>query len=249
MYSGIISSGFNYSGILKLFTSFASIFAVDCSFHLVTNILKLNYIGNIQTARWFYIHSIVNFIIMYYSVSDIKLMFNNITNISNLKWTYNSEITFIYACLLHFYHILFFRLNNADKLHHFYMLFICAPLTYMTDNVFTSFALFFLTGLPGFIDYALLYFVKLGILDSITEKYVYILITTWVRNPGCTMCVILAFIILKQTYDKLKLIYITLSTFITFVNGNYYLMVTYFDYFDKLNKLNKLNKLKQKQQV
>ena len=183
---------------------------------------------------------------MYYSISDIKLMFNNITNISNLKWTYNSEITFIYACLLHFYHILFFKLNNADKLHHFFMLFICAPLTYMTDNVFTSFALFFLTGLPGFIDYALLYFVKLGIIDSLTEKYAYLLITTWIRNPGCTMCVILAFILLKQTYDKLKLIYITLSTFITFVNGNYYLMVTYFDYFDKLNKL---NKLKEKQQV
>jgi len=232
--------------LVGLITSFFSIFTIDCSFHLVTNVFGLNYIGNIQTARWFYIHSIVNFIIMCYSISDIKLMFNNITNISNLKWTYNSEMTFIYACLLHFYHILFFRLTIADKLHHFLMLFICAPLTYMTDNVFTSFALFFLSGLPGFIDYALLYLVKLGIIDSLTEKYTYLLITTWIRNPGCNMCLIIALIILKQTYDRLKLIYITLSTFITFINGNYYLIVTYFDYFDKLNKL---NKLKEKQQV
>lgn len=226
----------------NLLKSSLSILSVDASFHLITNVFNLKYIGNIQTARWFYIHSLINLFVVYYSINDIKLIFTNIYQISSLKWTYNSYMAFIYACMLHLYHLAFFNLNRADKLHHIFMLGICGPLTYLTHNAFTSFALFFLTGLPGFIDYGLLYFVKLGIINSFTEKYIYLLITTWIRNPGCTMCTILAFIIAKQTYDKLKLICLVLSTFITFINGNYYLMMTYFDYFNKLNKIKEKGK-------
>ena len=217
-----------------------TIFLVDTSFYIVSNIFNLQYIGNINTAKWFYVHSIINAFVMCYAYSDIKLMYKNLDNIPYLKWTKNTEIVFTYSSLLHIYHSIFYKLNKSDYFHHFLMVFICAPITYMTNSILTSFALFFLSGLPGFIDYMLLYCVKLNIIDTLTEKYAYMYLTTWIRNPGCTMCVILAIFIMKHTYDKIRLYCLLISTMITFFNGNYYLMMTYFDYFSKLEKLNQI---------
>lgn len=214
-----------------------NIFLIDSSFYLITKLFKLVYNGKIETAKWFYVHSIMNAIVMYYASKDIQLMIKNFNWIPHLKWTENTEIVFTYSTLLHIYHSIFFTITKNDLFHHLLMVFICAPLTYMTNSIITSFALFFLSGFPGFIDYMLLYFVKLNLIDSLTEKYIYIYLTTWIRNPGCAMCVILAVYILKNIYDKIRIFCLILSTIITFFNGNYYLMVTYFDYFSKLEKL------------
>ena len=49
------------------------------------------------------------------------------------------------------------------------------------------FNMFFLTGLPGCIDYFLLGLVKLNILDKLKEKQINVYINNWIRGPGCVI--------------------------------------------------------------
>ena len=52
---------------------------------------------------------------------------------------------------------------------------------------------FFCSGLPGMIDYFLLYLVKLDLLDKKIEKDVYLFLTTYIRSPGCLLIMFFEF--------------------------------------------------------
>ena len=46
---------------------------------------------------------------------------------------------------------------------------------------------FFICGLPGGVDYAMLSAVRYGFMDELTEKYINTHLNTWIRIPGeCT---------------------------------------------------------------
>ena len=142
--------------------------------------IKLN-----SSTRWFFLHFIVNCIIVYYSISDTKICFLESDNCYKIPWNVNSIKTYKYATYLHIYHCLFFMLTKEDYLHHILMVIICGTCCYFLQSIISSFALFFLTGLPGAIDYLLLYLVKRNKLNMLTEKKIYVLISAYIRSPGC----------------------------------------------------------------
>ena len=53
----------------------------------------------------------------------------------------------------------------------------------MQPYIISPMPLLTLNGVPGAIDYTLLFFVKQGVVEKSTEKYVNALLNSWFRNP------------------------------------------------------------------
>lgn len=217
-----------------MFYEFLNILLIDLGHNLYNTIV--NFECN-NTTRWFFLHSIINFIVVYYSVVDVYTCITNTTECYKIGWNNNSIKVYNYATLLHIYHCLFFKLTRADYLHHFLMVAICGSLCYILQSIISSFALFFLTGLPGGIDYMLLYFVKKNKISLVTEKKIYTLLSAYVRAPGCTYTLaigmngIMDYYLSKEYY---KLIILLVTILLIFWNGQYYFMISHESYIKKL---------------
>ena len=92
-----------------------------------------------------------------------------------------------FAFSLHFYHLTCFveALRVEDVVHH--LLFGgglgCFNFS-LTWGRMTNLLIFFMTGLPGGIDYAMLVLVKSGHVARLTQKAICSNINTWLRVPG-----------------------------------------------------------------
>ena len=203
----------------------------DFKNYTITDFKK--YLSTTSKLRWFYIHSITNFIISYYSLNDIYDCITNMNICYKIPWNISSYKIFYLSFILHIYHCLFFELSQADYLHHFLMVFICGPLCYTQKTIISSFALFFLTGLPGAIDYLLLYLVKLNMIKSITEKKIYTYISFFIRSPGCILTSgigLPGLIEYNKTNDIFNFITTLSLVSLTYWNGQYYLMKSHESY-------------------
>ena len=217
--------------LFEIFT----ILTIDFSYELIKNIFNLNHSNS---SKWFYVHSLTNAIISYYSLYDIKQCISDISRCYFIEWNNYSYTVYKLSQLIHIYHSIFYKLKRNDYIHHILMCGIAGPLLYYQQSILSSLALFFLTGLPGMIDYFLLFMVKNKIIDSYTEKIIYIYISTWLRSPGCILTVALCIPGIKYNYynDYLKLIGLIIMSSLVFWNGQYYLYCTYSDYYKKLIK-------------
>jgi hypothetical protein len=115
---------------------------------------------------------------VYYSFTD----FGNV-------FTYPVNWTAVYLCYaLHLYHcILYWRSFHFDDwLHHILMVAIALPIgSLVPSGTLMGFSLFFTTGLPGGINYALLFAERNGWVTRVTEKRINRPIHVWMRSPGC----------------------------------------------------------------
>jgi len=198
-----------------------------------------NYSNYSNISKWFFIHSIINMIVVYYSLNDVKKCIEYMPECYNIGWNNDSIKVYNYAFILHIYHCIFYKLTNEDLLHHFLMVAICGTLCYHIKSILSSLALFFLSGLPGGIDYFLLFLVKKNIVSSIFEKRVYVYISTYIRSPGCVLTFFIGLYgvhnyYINKNYYKLSLL---LSTIILILwNGQYYLLKSHESYQKYLKK-------------
>jgi hypothetical protein len=225
---------------LSIVNELFNIFLIDFSFLLYNYILKINYSN---TARWFLLHSIINMIVVYYSINDVITCIKYNNECYNIKWNDNSIKVYNYAFMLHIYHILFFKLTYDDMLHHSLMVGICGILCYKLQSILSSLALFFLSGLPGGIDYFLLYLVKKKLLKSLSEKNVYIIISAYIRSPGCILTTFIGMNGVFNNYNTgeyKKVFLLLLMLLLIFWNGQYYLLKSHESYVKKkfINNLN-----------
>jgi hypothetical protein len=89
---------------------------------------------------------------------------------------------------LHLYHIFMYyrKFRMDDWIHHILMIGIAMPLGgYFSSGSLLGYSLFFTTGLPGGIDYILLFLVRNNWLARETEKSANAFLNVWVRSPGC----------------------------------------------------------------
>jgi hypothetical protein len=217
-----------------MFFEFITIILIDTMHSLCNSFYNISYSN---TTRWFFLHSIINFIVVYYALPDLITCFINSSECYRIQWNYNSMKVYNYATLLHIYHCLFFRLTKDDYLHHFLMVIICGTQCYILKSIISSFALFFLTGLPGAIDYMLLYFVKMNKINSITEKRIYTFLSAYVRAPGCTYTLAIGMNGAIQYYlvrDYYKLISLLITILLIYWNGQYYFMKSHESYIRKI---------------
>lgn len=174
-------------------------------------IQKLNY-----NARWFQLHAIINYIIAALTYRDTLACFYDPT-ISSLENTpgYAASMCFV----LHLYHCFMFKMRLDDWLHHFSG-FCVTPILVSYSCKGMAPAYFFISGLPGALDYSMLTLYKNSLVTKNTQKYFCSKINAYLRMPGG---IISAYLLLKDSFTQyVPNNYLLFLSFFLYVNSVYY---------------------------
>jgi hypothetical protein len=135
---------------------------------------------------YYAVHVIHNAMIV---ASTLPSVYNSFTDIYGVFGHPPAVFATIICFALHFYHIMDYwsTLRFDDWLHHGLMIGIALPLGCMVPTgSLLGMNLFFTTGLPGGISYALLFAERNGWITREQEKALNVPIHVWIRAPGCT---------------------------------------------------------------
>jgi hypothetical protein len=183
--------------------------------------------GKKYEGKYFFIHGVNNALIVYLTYSDLILTFTNF----NTVLTNNINILpSIITYSLHVYHtfVYYRKFKFDDWLHHILMGAALFTAHQFCTGRLINYSLFFTTGLPGMIDYFLLFFVKNNKMNPIVEKKMNSWINLWIRCPGCTSHAVLTLLVyniysntlLNSNFEKFGYIF---TAAITYWNGIYFM--------------------------
>lgn len=194
-------------------------------FGFYTGIDKL--IGKKYEGKYYLIHGIHNGLIVYLTLNDVILTF---TDFNNILTKNVSIVPSILTYSLHVYHIAVYykKFQYDDWLHHILMGAALVAAHQIDSGRLINYSLFFTTGLPGLIDYLLLFLVRNNKIESIVEKQINNYINLWIRCPGCishSVLTLLVYNVYKQTvlsgYSH-EIGYL-FTSIITYWNGIYFM--------------------------
>jgi len=157
--------------------------------------------GDARSARWFFLHSCANVLVVLTALSSFAAVLRDPLHAMDAEVNSDTSmfgnaspfpLTIINA--VHVYHLVGFKLNAGERFHH--LLFI--PLLGFPGQIFRwgalgNFQAFFISGLPGAIDYGLLGLQKIGKCSPLTEKRVNANLNVWCRGPGIGAAVLLLY--------------------------------------------------------
>ncbi len=196
---------------------------------------KLLELYNIQ-GRYYGVHAIANGAIIsltWKNFFDAYLLKNLVLNNMDTLTLYKAK-SIIYA--LHLYHILLYykKMRFDDWLHHILMLGVSLPLTELVPPTsILGHSMFFINGLPGMIDYTLLFLVRNNHISKYTEKYINRLVNIWIRCPGCIMTTTLIIVNMGMNYNIMSTTQFIASTIMAgcvYWNGIYFMDQVVRDY-------------------
>lgn len=148
----------------------------------------------LMNARYFALHAFINAIVVVAALPDaVKVFVHGHEAMVGPSYTMvaNSAIAAI-----HVYHCVAFRLSIDDIVHHaVFVTVLCGlavPFKHL-GGALNNFGCFFLSGLPGGIDYVMLVLVKQGKIDKLTEKRWNARIQSWLRAPPMAIYAFCAF--------------------------------------------------------
>ena len=192
-----------------------------------------------HNSRWFFIHFVINVMITVLTFNDLLYCIEDSTGCYLETSSRESFYAMKLAVLLHIYHMIVFteKLTDKDWVHHLSLCAVNLPALCIYNRKLHSSGTFFLTGLPGAIDYFLLWCVKMKLLDPMIEKTAYVNISTWLRSPGCMFITFLTKEFLISADSLFDKIFILISIILNFWNGQYYQMITCIDYGKKLKTI------------
>lgn len=192
-----------------------------------------------ESTRWFFIHAFTNMLICKLAYPSLLFCLKNISTCAEAAVDVDGQMAIYSAIILHLYHIVVFYpyLTHNDYVHHGFMLGISGPLCLLYPSRLVVMGLWFMSGFPGMIDYFLLWCVKMNWVDTMTEKYIYTLITMLVRSPGCLLSSFAAVPLLMNPSWTGGYVAMVLNAALTFWNGQYYAMMTCFDYGSKIKRV------------
>ena len=142
-------------------------------------------------ARWFALHGFANLLVV------ITAFNGTITSLRDPLYSLDSRVYNDTSLLgsaspwpvyiinsLHVYHLMFFELKGHELFHHL----VFVPVIGVMGQIYNwgaaqSFMAFFISGLPGAIDYLLLVLVKYSKIEPITQKRVCAALNVYVRGP------------------------------------------------------------------
>ena len=107
--------------------AFFIIFLIDLFLKTICYSIKEN-------IRWFQLHSIVNWIIVYFTYNDFIICMKNPNDSTKLI---ENEWGRSFALSLHIYHCLAFSLRKEDWIHHISSVFISCPML-IINNIKTK---------------------------------------------------------------------------------------------------------------
>lgn len=168
-------------------------------------------------ARWYFIHSLVNLLIVSRTYKDV---YNTFAHDTPLVCTPSMPITTMNSVVtsLHLYHLIYYsNLKLDDYIHHIVMVIIFNLSILQVKGSYPGTFLFFMNGLPGFIDYSLLFLNKYDMVSKNNEKYVNTFLNVYVRSPGILLTI---GNLLSNVENKTFLSFINI--FFIFFNSQYY---------------------------
>jgi hypothetical protein len=150
-------------------------------FHYVDRAFVLN---GFQKA-YYGVHVIHNAAMVALTLSDVRVACTDLYAATSYPYNWSAA----YICYaLHFYHIWdYWRTFQMDDwLHHVLMIGVALPLgTTVPAGALLGMSLFFTTGLPGGISYAMMFAERNGWMTRTLRKRLDGPIHLWIRAPGC----------------------------------------------------------------
>lgn len=145
-------------------------------------------------ARYFALHAVANAIVVVTSLPDIfkALTVHPYDTLNGPCFTVVGNSATV---ALHLYHILAFKLTYDDWAHHLQFIPMCAFAPALKHKIGCMVALsnFFLSGLPGGLEYIFLVLVMHGKMEKSTEKAYFAWLNVWVRGPGAVWAAVLGY--------------------------------------------------------
>jgi hypothetical protein len=174
---------------------------------------------------YYLLHSIHNAGIVYLTGSEVV---NSLTNFNYILNGTKNLIALQLVVALHMYHImLYFRkLRFDDWLHHILMIGVALPIGgYVDSKSLLGYSLFFTTGLPGGIDYFLLFLTRNNLFNRNREKEINAWLNTWIRSPGCISHATLTVLLTSTNFESLSFTWFCgiLVAALTYWNGQYFM--------------------------
>jgi hypothetical protein len=151
-------------------------------------------------GAYYAVHAIHNAAIVATTAPEVWL---TLTDFSAARVAATNYYAIQLCVALHAYHIVayFKKLRLDDWLHHGLMIGVALPIGAMLNGgTLLGYSLFFTTGLPGGIDYVLLFLTRNGWLSRRFEKRVNAEINVWIRSPGCVS--LAAFVCVANAYNR-----------------------------------------------
>ena len=177
-----------------------------------------------SSTRWFALHSIVNLIITAACLGDVRTVL--VTPLCTMLNPTASWVPAYLAFSLHVYHLFAFtKLRSEDIFHHVVFVGTFALLNFTPSLAWgplVNVLLFFMTGLPGAIDYALCCAVKLSKLDKLAEKNANCWINAYLRMPGLASVAALVWVCTMVGATRVPPLASVLVWILAFGNGTYY---------------------------
>jgi hypothetical protein len=199
--------------------------------------IGMDYILNLLDfdGRYYFNHMLCNSIVVYNTFYPMLNAYDITTNIT----TSDIEGLYIAKCVvysLHLYHTIYYykKLRRDDWLHHILMIGIVLPLTdIIPEHNIISHGLFFTTGLPGLIDYTLLFLNRNDFIYRHTQKEINCNLNLWIRAPGCIMNTGIGISLLIANYNTLTYYQIygsIIMSSLIYWNGIYFMKQALIDY-------------------
>jgi hypothetical protein len=212
-----------------------------------TTVFTLSFIGvdklltNFCNKPYYLLHSLANWGIVYYTYPIVRDVYLNLPSASSLI---TNPISYQICSALHIYHILQYKMNSEDIKHHIPTLTVLSiPLFNISQSPLVAHTEFYLCGLPGAIDYILLFLSRNNIIYRMTEKKWNLYLNLYIRCPGAILNSALALQLVQQQPDMTslhQLCYLGVAAF-SFWNGTYYLRNVIADYHLRISNLDKNN--------
>lgn len=162
------------------------------------------YINN--TARWFLLHAVVNFIISFLCIPGMQLFLQDpLSSLvrevdENCIYCGTSRWPLTFAVCLHIYHCIGkFKLKKEDIFHHVVFLpTLAVPGMVLDWGCFGNWLVFFVCGVPGGVDYTILGFQKLEMMKCLNQKRISANMNIWVRLPGIIFAIGIAYVLFVE---------------------------------------------------
>ena len=185
---------------------------------------SLNYFTSLD-GIYYLLHSLHNGVIIYLTGQEV---FNTLTDFNYIHSSSKNMLALECVFALHLYHLAVYwrKFRMDDWLHHILMIGIALPIGWITNSKsLLGYSLFFTTGLPGGIDYALLFLNRNNWLNRNTEKAINAWLNTWIRSPGCISHATLTLMLISV--DTIMFSYMwwygIIAATLTFWNGQYFM--------------------------
>jgi hypothetical protein len=208
--------------LLQALVPITSIVAMTSLFTIMDRALtRLGY-----AKPYYAVHTFHNAAIVAVTARDVYASFTDFYNVSQ----YPTAWTAVFLCYaLHLYHLYVYHkvFHLDDWLHHGLMVALALPLgSTVTVGALMGTTLFFTTGLPGGINYAMLFAERNGWITQAMRKRVNTPVHVWIRGPGCTaVATLIAASVWSATANAnmWHRLAATMAAALTFWNGQYFM--------------------------